>query len=143
MYDAETDFNLLMNRERLSKFVIHYELYKMTKKIKGSIVECGVFKGTSFSRFSMLREMFEDKKKLIAFDVFSSKFPNTNYKNEKKQREHWIKTAGPSSITKKQLKSLFKKKGVKNFELVSGDILKTLPEYKKKKPKIKDFVIKY
>ena len=28
MYDSETDFNLQMNRERLSKFLIHYEIFK-------------------------------------------------------------------------------------------------------------------
>ena len=45
MYDAETQFNLFMNKERLSKFLIHYELFKKIHKIKGSIVECGVNHG--------------------------------------------------------------------------------------------------
>ena len=58
MYDAETQFNLFMNKERLSKFLIHYELFKKINKINGSIVECGVFKGTSLSRFAMMRELF-------------------------------------------------------------------------------------
>ena len=47
-------------------------------------------KGTSFSRFAMLRELIGKPKnnKLIAFDVFSDKFPDTKYKNEKIQRKH-------------------------------------------------------
>ena len=49
MYDSETDFNLQMSVERMSKFLIHYEAFKLIKNIEGSIVECGIFKGTSLS----------------------------------------------------------------------------------------------
>ena len=59
MYDSETDFNLQMNRERLSKFLIHYEIFKKIVKVKGDIVECGIFKGTSFVRLALFRELFE------------------------------------------------------------------------------------
>ena len=110
MYDAETVFNLYMNKERLSKFLIHYELFLKIKKKSNCIVECGVFKGTSFSRFAMFRELLNKKNKLIAFDVFSGKFPNTKYNNEKILREQWIKTAGSNSISTNQLKQIFKKK---------------------------------
>ena len=128
-----------MNNERFSKLLIHYEIYKKIKNYKGSIIECGVFKGTSFSRFAMLRELFGNPKnnKLIAFDVFSDKFPDTKYKNEKIQRKHWISTAGGSSIGTKQLEKIFKKKKIKNFELISGDVLKTVPKYVQKNPGLK------
>ena len=115
MYDAETHYNLFMNEERFSKLLIHYEIFKKVKKMDGAIVECGVFKGTSFSRFAMLRELIGNpkKNKLIAFDVFSDSFPNTKYVNEKKQRAHWLKTAGGSSIATSQLNKIFKKKKLK------------------------------
>lgn len=139
MYDAETYYNLFMNEERFSKLLIHYETFKIAKKIPGSIVECGVFKGTSLSRFAMLRELLGNSRrnKIVAFDVFSDNFPNTNFKNEKKQRRHWIKTAGGSSISTTQLKAIFKKKKVRNFELVKGDVLETIPNYLKKNPNFK------
>ena len=112
MYDAETHYNLYMNSERFSKLLIHYEIFKRIKNLSGSIVECGVFKGTSFSRFAMMRELVGNpkKNKLVAFDVFNDDFPNTKFKNEKAQRKHWIATAGASSISIKQLKSIFDKK---------------------------------
>ena len=101
MYDAETNFNLLMTSERLSKFLVHYEAFKKIKNIKGSIVEAGVFKGTSFSRFSMLRKIFnKESSKLIGFDVFEEPYPDTKYSNEKAERT-LIKTAGGISISKK------------------------------------------
>lgn len=139
MYDAETYYNLFMNNERFSKLLIHYEIFKKIKNHKGSIIECGVFKGTSFSRFAMLRELIGNpkKNKLIAFDVFSDKFPDTKYQNEKIQRKHWIKTAGASSIGTNQLVKIFKKKKIKNFELVKGNVLQTIPMYIKKNPNLK------
>ena len=42
LYDSETDFNLQITRERLSKFLIHYECFKKIKNIPGNIVECGI-----------------------------------------------------------------------------------------------------
>jgi len=128
-----------MNEERFSKLLIHYEVFKKIKNIPGSIIECGVFKGTSFSRFAMLRELIGNKKKnkLIAFDVFSDDFPNTNFHNEKIQRKHWIKTAGGSSISTNQIEKIFKKKKIKNYELIKGDVLKTIPKFVKNNPKLK------
>ncbi len=136
MYDSETIFNLYMNKERLSKFLIHYELFKKIEKKNNCIVECGVFKGTSFSRFAMFRELFKKKNKLIAFDNFSKKYPDTNFKNEKVIREKFIKTAG-NSISTSQLKKIFSKKKIENFELIKGDVLKTIPKFKRKNQKIK------
>ena len=51
--------------------------------------------------------------------------------NEKKQRAHWLKTAGGSSIATSQLNKIFKKKKIENYELVKGDVLKTIPKYLK------------
>ena len=111
MYDYETNFHLTMNEERLSKFLTHYEAYKIASGVPGEIVECGVFKGTSVVRFAMLRKIMggDHTSRIIAFDVFSNKYPNTKFKEDKIQRKHWIKTAGSSSISANQLKYVFKK----------------------------------
>ena len=33
MYDSETDFNLQMSDERLAKLLIHYETFKIVRKV--------------------------------------------------------------------------------------------------------------
>ena len=137
MYDSETDFNLQMDKERLSKFLIHYEIFKKIINVKGDIVECGIFKGTSFVRLALFRELFKKKCNLIGFDTFTDTYPNTSFENERKHREHWIKTAGHSSISKKQLENVFKKKKIKNVKLVKGDVLNTVPNFIKKNRKLK------
>lgn len=138
MYDSETEFNLQMSEERLSKFLIHYEAFKLIKNLKGSIVECGVFKGTSFVRFAAMRKLFKKKNsKLIGFDHFSSKYPETNFSNEMNIRKTFIKGAGASSISTDQLKKVLKRKKISNFQLIKGDVLKTVPNYAKKNKNLK------
>ena len=107
MYDAETKFNLQISKERLAKFLIHYEAFKLIENLKGSIVECGIFKGTSFLRFATLRSIFKKKNsKLIGFDHFSHNYPKTSFSNEMNIRKAFIKGAGSSSISTRQLKKV-------------------------------------
>jgi len=139
MYDAETDFNLTMTNDRLAKFIAHYEVMKMVQNIPGSIVECGVFKGTSLVRFAAIRNLIGNdfSAKIIGFDIFSDEFPNTKFKEDQQQRDHWLNTAGGSSIGVSQLQEIFNHHGVKNFQLIAGDICDTVPIYAKNNPGMK------
>lgn len=139
MYDYETNFHLTMNEDRLAKFLTHFEAYKISRNVPGEILECGVFKGTSLARFAMFRKIMggNHTSRLIAFDVFSNKYPNTNFKEDHEQRKYWIDTAGSSSISVKQLKKIFRKNSINNFKLIEGDVLKTVPKFKKNNPGLK------
>lgn len=131
MYDAETHFHLMLKDDRLAKFVVHWEAMKLSATVPGAIVECGVFKGTSFVRFALMRQLLGGSfgAKLVGFDVFSDDFPTTSFEQDLEQRDHWIKTAGPSSISVEQLESVLSRKGISNFELIAGDVVKTVPDY--------------
>lgn len=63
MYEYETFFHLTAGEERITKFLKHYEFLKLAKNIDGEIVECGVFKGTSFLRLAHIRNILNLKKK--------------------------------------------------------------------------------
>ena len=69
MYDYETFYHLSMTNDRLGKFLAHYEAFKLISEIPGEIVECGVFKGTSFVRFALFRELLGGEKflKIVSF----------------------------------------------------------------------------
>lgn len=130
-FDYENDFYLSCDSSRISKALAHYELYKKTIDVPGAIVECGVFKGVSFSRFAMFRELFESNhsRKIIGFDTFGN-FPDTNFEKDKKPRQNFMNEAGNESISKEQLVTVLENKGInKNIELVKGDVTKTVPEY--------------
>lgn len=138
-FTYENDFYLSCKTDRIAKLVSHYELFRLAEQIPGDMIECGVFKGASFSRFAMFRELSKNtlQKKIIGFDTFG-KFPNTSFKNDNKSRKNFIKVAGGTSISKNQLINVLKNKGItKKIELIKGDITKTVPKYVKSHPKLK------
>ena len=87
----------------------------------------------------MMRKLIGGNKsrRLIAFDVFSDKYPNTKFKEDHFQRKHWIKTAGSRKISPEQLKKILKRNQIDNYELIKGDVVKTVPKFKKINPGIK------
>ena len=139
MYEYETYYHLTLNATRLGKLAAHYEAYQMTRRVPGAIVECGVYKGTSLVRFAMLRDLFDGAAaaKIIGFDVFGDEYPDTAFEEDKPQRERWIQEAGPSSISKEQLEKVFEHLGVRNYELIAGNVLDTLPAYTRAHPELK------
>lgn len=139
MYEYETGFNLTANTERFGKLLTHYEAYKKVLEVPGEIVECGVFRGTSLTRFATFREMLEtgDSRKIIGFDNFNSDYPDTNWKEDQDQRQRWMQTAGSDSITVNQLEHIFKIHNFTNYDFIAGDITKTLPAYVNRNPQLK------
>jgi len=137
-FDYENGFYLTSKSARLGKIIVHYELYKMINNLPGDIVEFGVFKGASLIKFATFRELFENSysRKIIGFDVFD-KFPETDFVDDKKHREDFIKNAGESSITLEGLHEVMEYKKFQNVELVKGDILETAPRYIADNPQLK------
>jgi hypothetical protein len=129
-FDYENNFYLTCNSGRMAKAIAQYRLFEKTAQIEGDIVECGIFKGSSFSRFAMYRKILNlEDKKIIGFDSFGS-FPETEYDQDKVLRENFISSAGNQSISKKQLEDVLKnKKCQKNTILLEGNITKTVPEF--------------
>ncbi|ADO77994.1 TylF/MycF/NovP-related O-methyltransferase [Halanaerobium praevalens] len=138
-YEYENGFYLTSKVERLAKLISHYELYKSIIDLPGNIVECGVFKGASLIRFSSFREMLENyySRKIIGFDIFGE-FPRPNKASENDIEfiEKFENNAG-NGISVEELDKILKHKNFRNYELVKGDIIKTIPEYLIKNPELK------
>lgn len=138
-FDYENKYYLTAPVNRISKFATHLELFRRVSELAGEIVECGVFKGISLSRFVKFRSLFEHSfsKKIIAFDVFGE-FPEAQYELDKERRELFVKEAGSRSIRKDKLIYIFKKLNLyQNIELIEGNILETVPNYKKDNPQLR------
>jgi len=138
-FEYENNFYLSCGITRISKILSHYEIYKMIKEVPGEIIECGVFKGVSYLRFAMFREIFGNpfSKKIIGFDTFS-KFPETTFQDDNKARNKFISSAGSDSISKEQLLKILDNKGLnKHVDLIEGDITETVPSYVKANPELK------
>ena len=136
-FDYENNFYLSCYNSRIGKMIAHYELFKLSSKIPGCIIECGVFKGVSLIRFAtFLKLLKKQNKKIIAFDAFGKHTTtkiSSDYKRRKKLLSH-----GKEAISEKQLMKVLKLKSLeKNIELIRGDITETVPRYLKSNPKLK------
>lgn len=136
MFDSGVIWHQTTTNDRMGRFVAHYEAMKMSHAVPGDIVECGVFKGESIVRFAHFRAMLgsNDSSKIIGFDNFSNEYPDTEFKEDQPTREHWISTAGPSSISTTQLSTIFDHHKFTNYDFVAGDITLTVPEFVEKNP---------
>jgi len=135
----ENNFYLSCDITRISKLLAAYELYKMALDLPGQVVECGVFKGASLSRFALFRSLLGNvySKKVVAFDIFG-KFPETTFQDDIKTREEFIQEAGDQSISVEQMREVLDRRGIgQNVDLVSGDITVTVPEYVRSHPELK------
>ena len=136
-FDYENNFYLSCDNSRIGKMIAHYELFKLSSKIPGCIIECGVFKGVSLIRFAtFLKLLKKQNKKIIAFDAFGKHTTtkiSSDYKRRKKLLSH-----GKEAISEKQLMKVLRLKSLeKNIELIRGDITETVPRYLKSNPKMK------
>ena len=58
-FDHENNFYLSCENSRIGKMIAHYELFQLSSKSQGHIVECGVFKGISLIRFATFLKLFK------------------------------------------------------------------------------------
>lgn len=130
---AENAFYLNASPERISKFMCHYEVFNKIKNLRGDIVECGVFRGSSFSRFMCFDKIFNTKKRFYGLDVFG-KFPNSGTKQDRTVSKNHNKIG--YGIKKDDLEFLLRKRNLKNFNLIKGDVLETLKIFLNGKKKI-------
>lgn len=135
-FKNENQFYRKAERSRFEKFLNHYELLKLTKKIKGDIVEFGVFKGNSLIRLAHFRDSLKLNNSIYGFDTFS-KFPKNNSQNfyDRKFPDEFKKLAG-DPISKNKLEQIFSTKKIKKIKLVKGNIFLTINLLLKKKVKI-------
>lgn len=138
-FEYEKNFYLSCDITRISKILAQYELYKQTLDLPGVFIECGLFKGASFSLFSVFRELLENSfsKQFIGFDTFG-RYPDAQYLGDRKFRDLFTGMAGEQSISRDQMMEVLKRKGIdRNVELVEGDIIETVPAYVQEHPEMK------
>jgi len=138
----ENLFYLTSKKKRILKLLDHYEIYKKILRIKGEIVEFGVFKGVSLIRFLTFRDLLEkkNKRKVIGFDAFGKfQYKKKKYKNSKADKAFAIRHDDNIGlgININSLKKYLKKKKISNYKLIKGDILETLPKYLIKNKKLR------
>tara|TARA_X000000368_G_C23032350_1_gene713136 strand:+ start:788 stop:1462 length:675 start_codon:yes stop_codon:yes gene_type:complete len=103
-----------------------FEIIKKTHKVKGDIIEFGIWNGNNLITIKKILDYLRINKKVFGYDNFKG-FPNpSKLKNQKKGKY----IGNPNTI--KKIISFFK---LKNIEIFNDDIM-SLIKYKKKFKKI-------
>jgi hypothetical protein len=74
------NFPKYVRRQQLKRFLTMYEIFKLILPMKGSIVECGVFRGFSLMAWAKLAVILEPEnltRRIYGFDSFDG-FPNVS-----------------------------------------------------------------
>lgn len=132
-FEYELQFLLTCGPTRIAKILCLYEAYKQIHTLPGAIVECGVFKGASFSIFAALRALLENPwmRELVAFDGFDM-FAKPMNDDDKQLMVEVADKAGLDCISKEQLFEVLESKATDskhNIQLIEGDICETVPKY--------------
>ena len=76
-------FPKYVRRQHLKRFLAMYEIFKLALPVKGSVVECGVFRGFGVMTWAKLSTMLEPEnltRRIYGFDSFAG-FPSVSDKD--------------------------------------------------------------
>ena len=71
------NFPKYVRRQHLKRFLAMYEIFKLTLPVKGSVIDCGVYRGFSLMTWAKLSTILEPEnltRRVYGFDTFSG-FP--------------------------------------------------------------------
>jgi len=132
-FELENNFYYKTHKTRLDKILNHYELIKKIAKVKGDIVELGVFKGISLIRIAQIRDTLKIQKKIYAFDTFKQFPASTKYNFYDNKFPKIFKQIAGYPIARNKLKNVLQKKKLMNIKLIEGNIFESLDIFQKKK----------
>lgn len=130
------NFPKYVRRQHLKRFLAMYEIFKMILPVKGSIVECGVFRGFSVMAWAKLSAILEPEnltRRIYGFDSFDG-FPSVSEEDRGSAGVATLKDFQTNSYD--ELQELIRVHDQDRFlghmpkvELVRGDACKTIPEF--------------
>jgi hypothetical protein len=144
IFDKSTDstasklqnFIKYIRRQDVTKLLARYEIFKKVLHTKGSVIECGVFKGAGLMSWALFSDMLEPvnlTRRIYGFDTFEG-FPNVSEKDK-----NLLRNPGTGDLKAEvyhelgELINAFDKNRflghISKVNLVKGDVSKTIPEF--------------
>jgi Macrocin-O-methyltransferase (TylF) len=130
------NFPKYVRRVPLKRFLAMYELFKLISPLKGSIVECGVFRGfgvMSWAKLSAILEPENLTRRIYGFDTFGG-FPTVSGTDLSGKAIAAVgELASDSEAELRELISLYDRDRylghIPKVELIRGDISETIPKF--------------
>jgi hypothetical protein len=130
------NFTKYVRRQHLKRFLAMYEVFKTAMPVKGSVVECGVFRGFGLMAWAKLSAMLEPEnltRRIYGFDTFDG-FPSVAQKDQSSFADMHPGDLRANSYD--ELIELIREYDRDRFlghipkvELIRGDITRTVPEF--------------
>ena len=134
-------FPRYVRRQQLKRFLAMYEIFKMALPVKGSVVECGVFRGFGFMSWLKLSTILEPEnltRRIYGFDTFEG-FPTLSSQDD--YRDSVTAVGGLAADSEEELRQLIALADQDRFlghipkaELIRGDIAETAPAFVEANP---------
>ena len=131
------NFAVYASRQDINRFLALHEIFKLQMPIKGSIVECGVYSGSSlfsFAHFSGIYEPANYHREIIGFDTFEG-FPGWSDKDEFEPSRGIFKPEIDTFLELTNASTAFQKnhyiEGERKIKLIQGNALETIPNFLK------------
>jgi hypothetical protein len=135
------NFPKYVRRQHLKRFLAMYEIFKLALPVKGSIVECGVFKGFGVMSWAKLSAMLEPEnltRRIYAFDTFAG-FPSFHEKDQTAVAD--VTPGGLFADSHDELQALVAEYDRDRFlghvdkvHLIKGDVVATIPPFLEQHP---------
>lgn len=130
-------FPKYVRRQNLTRFLSQYEIFKKIIPVKGSIVECGVFRGgglMAWAKMSAILEPVNLTRRIYGFDTFEG-FPSVTEQDLQGLGQN-VKRGDLYSNSYEELSELIDIYDSDRFlghidkvHLIRGDAVKTIPEF--------------
>jgi hypothetical protein len=134
--DKLENFPKYVRRQHLKRFLAMYEIFKLILPVKGSIVECGVFKGfgvMSWAKLSTILEPENLTRRVYGFDTFSG-FPHISNEDDNAIMKHEQGEFVTDSY--EELLELISEYDrdrflghIEKVRLVKGDVVESIPRF--------------
>ena len=130
------NFPKYVRRQHLKRFLAMYEVFKLALPVKGSVVDCGVFRGFSLMSWAKLSAMLEPEnltRRIYGFDSFEG-FPSVSERD--RNRTAVPTRGGLAGSSYEELQALIAEFDKDRFlghvdkvHLVKGDVCETIPRF--------------
>lgn len=139
--DRLATFPRYVRRAQVTRFLALYELFRRVLPVKGSIIECGVFRGFSLMSFAKISAVLEPNnltRRIYGFDSFEG-FPQVTREDHPETTATAVGDLASASL--KELRALIDVYDRDRFlghipkvQLIEGDLTHTLPQFVEDNP---------
>jgi len=137
------NFPKYVRRQHLKRFLALYEIFKLVLPVKGSIVECGVFRGFGTMSWAKLSTMLEPEnftRRIYGFDTFAG-FPAVAEQDKTPIVD--VVRGGLYADSHDELRALIAEYDRDRFlghmdkvHLIKGDATETIPQFIEQRPHV-------